>query len=77
MLLLLFLTYLVRALRLYSYFRPATIGRFGLSLSIMLTQCSEPSVARTGRGSKSPVLLRQHLGVDLAWYRRAGLVPLA
>ncbi|MEC7612202.1 MAG: UPF0104 family protein, partial [Pseudomonadota bacterium] len=37
MLLLLFLTYLVRALRLYSYFRPATIGRFGLSLSIMLT----------------------------------------
>ena len=28
MVLLLFLTYLVRALRLYSYFRPATTGRF-------------------------------------------------
>ena len=37
MVLLLFLTYLVRALRLHSYFRPATTGRFGLTLSIMLT----------------------------------------
>ncbi|MEC7380396.1 MAG: lysylphosphatidylglycerol synthase transmembrane domain-containing protein [Pseudomonadota bacterium] len=84
MLLLLFLTYLVRALRLYSYFRPATIGRFGLSLSIMLTHnvLNHLLPARVGEVSL-PVLLRQHLGVDLArgtaalvWFRLLDLHAL-
>ena len=84
MLLLLFLTYLVRALRLYSYFRPATIGRFGLWLSIMLTHnvLNHLLPARVGEVSL-PVLLRQHLGVDLArgaaalvWFRLLDLHAL-
>ena len=75
MLLLLFLT-LVRALRLYSYFRPATIGRFGLSLSIMLTHNVLNHLLPARVGGSLPVLLRQHLGVDLARGTCAGLVPL-
>lgn len=75
--LLLFLTYLVRALRLYSYFRPATTGRFGLTLSIMLTHnvLNHLLPARLGEVS-FPVLLRQHLDVGLVrgtaalvWFR--------
>lgn len=66
MLALLFLTYIVRALRLYSYFLQAIRGRFGLALSLMLTHnvLNHLLPARLGEASL-PMLLRQHLNVDL------------
>ena len=63
---LLLLTYLTRAMRLYSYFRPATQGRFSHTLAVMLTHnvLNHLLPARVGEVSL-PVLLRQQFAVDL------------
>ena len=66
MLALLVLTYIVRALRLYSYFFSDIKRRFGLTLAIMLTHnlFNHLLPARLGEASL-PLLLRRHVDVDL------------
>ena len=66
MLALLILTYIVRALRLYSYFSSDIKRRFGLMLAIMLTHnlFNHLLPARLGEASL-PLLLRRHVDVDL------------
>ena len=66
MLALLGLTYIVRALRLYSYFLGDLRRRFGLTLAIMLTHnlFNHLLPARLGEASL-PLLLNRHLKVDL------------
>lgn len=66
MLALLGLTYIVRALRLYSYFLGDLRRRFGLTLAIMLTHnlFNHLLPARLGEASL-PFLLKRHLKVDL------------
>ncbi len=66
MLALLMLTYIVRALRLYSYFFSDIKRRFGLTLAIMLTHnlFNHLLPARLGEASL-PLLLRRHVDVDL------------
>ena len=66
MLALLILTYIVRALRLYSYFFSDIKRRFGLMLAIMLTHnlFNHLLPARLGEASL-PLLLRRHVDVDL------------
>ena len=66
MLALLGLTYIVRALRLYSYFLGDLRRRFGLTLAIMLTHnlFNHLLPARLGEASL-PFLLNRHLKVDL------------
>ena len=66
MLALLILTYIVRALRLYSYFFSDIKRRFGLMLAIMLTHnlFNHLLPARVGEASL-PLLLRRHVDVDL------------
>ena len=71
------LTYIVRALRLYNYFRGELQRRFGLTLAIMLTHnlFNHLLPARLGEASL-PLLLHRHLRVDvlkgasaLFWFR--------
>jgi len=66
MLVLLGFTYIVRALRLYSYFLGDLRRRFGLTLAIMLTHnlFNHLLPARLGEASL-PLLLNRHLKVDL------------
>ncbi len=66
MVVLLGLTYVVRALRLYSYFLGDLRRRFGLTLAIMLTHnlFNHLLPARIGEASL-PLLLNRHLKIDL------------
>ena len=77
MVVLLLLTYIARALRLYGYFVADIKPRFGLTLAITLTHnlFNHLLPARLGEASL-PLLLRRHLGVDvlrgtsaLVWFR--------